>query len=562
MARKTRRVKGENVSAASTSEAVYPTAIYARLSVENSGKDDEGAAIENQIDVCREYIRGCPDLKLEKVYRDNGWTGTRMHRPAFDEMMEDIGEGRIRAVVVRDLSRFARNYIETGTYLEQIFPELDVRFISVKEQFDTLKTDGTNESLMIPLQNLINDLYSKDISRKVEAALRVQMETGTFAWRQIPYGYRWNEDHSNIVPDEETAPYVRKMFQWRSEGISKAEIVRKLNECHAPMYHSDDAGKTVRWAKSTVFQILCNPAYAGIRVCGKRHSAIYKGIRLEKRPSSEWYVTADAHEALVTADVFETVRKMNESEREKMQRKMRESAPDREKLVDLFDGKIFCADCGYRLYFRRHRMDCKDRHWFGYYYCSSSQIRKHLGCTPHGIRQKVLEEKVFAAIQLQIRAALDFQETIRIVKNGERDKEIRDDLNSRIQSVTMKLRGLKNRRARLYEDYVGGLLDEPEYAYAREHYEEEGEGLNAELDELAARKRAYQEAISPDNKWVRMMAGVRKERKLTKELVDAVIEQVKAFEGGGIEIVMRYQDVYDLTKEYLAKLGKAGNGNG
>src|SRR5574344_2038876 len=166
MARKSRKIQSEPQEIVQPSQ-IFPTAIYARLSVENSGKDDDGAALQNQIDVCREYIKTCPYLNLVDVYSDNGKTGTVFDRPAFNRLMDDIRDGSIKCLVVRDLSRFGRDYIESETYLERIFPKVDVRFISVKEQFDTFATDGSNESLMIPLQNLINDLYSKDISRKV-----------------------------------------------------------------------------------------------------------------------------------------------------------------------------------------------------------------------------------------------------------------------------------------------------------------------------------------------------------------------------------------------------------
>ena len=157
MGRKSRRNMKETAPVVQTGQEIILTAIYARLSVENSGKDDGGAAIASQIEICKEYIKECTELQLVKVYEDNGWTGTVMLRPAFDELMEDVRKGTIRAIVVRDLSRFGRNYIETGTYLEKIFPKLDVRFISVKERFDTFNVDKSNESLMVPLQNLIKN---------------------------------------------------------------------------------------------------------------------------------------------------------------------------------------------------------------------------------------------------------------------------------------------------------------------------------------------------------------------------------------------------------------------
>ena len=551
MARKSRRnsVTGnENIG---KGLEIYPAAIYARLSVENSGKDDGGAALENQIEVCREYVCEHPDLKLVKVYQDNGWTGTVMRRPAFDEMMEDAGNGLIKAIVVRDLSRFARNYIEMGTYLESILPDLGVRFVSVKERFDTLEAGGANESLAVPLQNLINDLYSKDISRKVETALRAQMERGAFRWRLIPYGYRWNEDRTNIVPDEETAPVVRQIFKWRLEGVSPKKMAKKLDEMGAPKYRQAEREEPGLWATSTISDILANPAYAGTRVYGVRHSAIYMGVKLEKRPEGEWHVTENAHEAIVDRETFDAVQESLKAKSEKRRESMRATAKGRAKLVDLFAGKAFCADCGHRLYFKRAKADCKNTYWFAHYHCGSVLMRNRPVCSYHYVRQKDLESKVLEAIRLQIKVALDYEELIAKYRAGAECAGFRDGLNAKIKSVSLKLNAVKGKRERLYEDYVAGLLDAGEYAYAKKAFEKGFEALDGELDALSAKKAEFSETISDKNKWVRMLKGVKRCKKLTQGLVDAVIEKVLVHEGGAVEIVFKYQDVFLLTEKYL-----------
>ena len=176
MARKSRKVAAAEPVCEAAPLQIFPTAIYARLSVENSGKSEKVDVITNQIEICKSYIAGCPYLDLVDVYVDNGRTGTVFDRPEFNRLMTDIKSGRIKCLVVRDLSRFGRDYIETGTYLERIFPQIGLRFIAIKEHYDNFDTDGSNESLMIPLQNMINALYSKDISRKVSTALKAQME--------------------------------------------------------------------------------------------------------------------------------------------------------------------------------------------------------------------------------------------------------------------------------------------------------------------------------------------------------------------------------------------------
>ena len=279
---------------------IFPTAIYARLSVENSGKSENVDVITNQIEICKSYIADRPYLNLVDTYIDNGRTGTVFDRPEFNRLMTDIKSGRIKCLVVRDLSRFGRDYIETGTYLERIFPQIGLRFIAIKENYDNLDTDGSNESLIIPLQNMINALYSKDISRKVSTALKAQMEQGTFQKRNLPYGYRWNAERSNMVIDEETAQYVRLMFKWKIEGWSIPMILDELDRLGAPNTElrkrqngtrTGDGCSCKGWYSSTLYGILTNPHYVGDTVLGRSMKAIYKGIKSHNvKNKDEWIV--------------------------------------------------------------------------------------------------------------------------------------------------------------------------------------------------------------------------------------------------------------------------------
>lgn len=557
MARKSRRNKSEVLPIVQTRQEIFPTAIYARLSVENCGKADDVAFV-NQIEICKEYVKECPDLQLVKVYEDNGWTGTVMRRPAFDEMMEDVRKGLIKAIVVRDLSRFGRNYIETGTYLEKIFPMLDVRFISVKERFDTSKVDRSNESLMVPLQNLINDLYSKDVSRKVETAIHTKMEEGTFKWSRLPYGYQWDEGHEKIIPDERTAPVIRDIFQWYADGMPYKKIVEKLNQLGIFKYHGEDEQEQKHWSASTISHILENPAYIGKRVYGCHHSALYKGIKRENVPEEKWYVIENAHEPLVTMEVYNKVKEKRLENAQKVQASMKKTAKIREKMIDLFKNKIFCADCGYKMYFHRQKKCGRNGSWHAHYYCSSTNKHKYLGCSYHYITQDSLHEKVFVALRMQIEVALDYETAIQKFKDSKADRDIRRQMDRKIQEISRRISTLQAKKTRLYEDFTEGLLDESEYSYAKETYCGEYDLLNQQLEELVAEREEYREMASPENKWIRMMKSIRGKRKLSQELVDAAIERVLVYEGGDIEIVMKYQDVFGLTRDYVTEMQEGG----
>lgn len=554
MARKSRRKPMlEPVAKNIAQPNIYPTAVYVRLSMENLGRDDNGATIENQKDVCREYISQCPDLQLLKVYEDNGWSGINMHRPAFEEMMGDVKTGTIKAIVVRDLSRFSRNYIEAGTYLEKIFPELGVRFISVKEQLDTSKVGDISDSLMVSLQNLINDFYSKDISRKTETALAIQMRAGTLRWRSVPYGYRRNEDRTNIVPDDERADFVRQMFEWAAEGVSQSEIVSRLNEANAPRAVASRSISN-RWVSDSVRTILRNPVYIGIRIMGKAHTALYKGIKRECTPPEQWHVFPDAHEPLVEREAFDKVQAIMDERARKWRETQDLTARDRERIKNLFHHKIFCGDCGSKMVLNRRKRRGKVKGSFGRYICTSSASyhpARGSSCSTHLILQTVLEEKVLAVLKTHIQIALDYGKLIEKFRNSDRDRNNRKRMDKAIRGVTQKMEAVHRKHTKLYEDYVDGVLDAEEYGFAKKAYMDEGERLNLQLDELVAEKKAYEDAMSPKNLWITLMHSVRNMKKLSQELVDATIERINVYEGNRIEVVMKYQDIFELTKSFL-----------
>ena len=547
---------------------IFPTAIYARLSVENSGKSENVDVIANQIEICKSYIADRPYLSLVDTYIDNGHTGTVFDRPEFNRLMTDIKSGRIKCLVVRDLSRFGRDYIETGTYLERIFPQIGLRFIAIKENYDNFDTDGSNESLMIPLQNMINALYSKDISRKVSTALKAQMEQGTFQKRNLPYGYRWNEEHTNMVIDEETASYVRLIFQRKIEGWSMPMILDELDRLGAPNTElrkrqngtrTGDGCSCKGWHKSTVYGILTNPHYVGDTVLGRSMVAIYKGIKSHNvKDKDEWIVFPNTHEAIISREDFQKVQDIMNAASEARQPQLQKSEELRATLINLFDGKIICADCGKRMYFHRKRVDKrKDGGWYAFYECSTYVGRRYEHCTAHYIRQDRLERDVLAAILLQVKAALDYDKLLDKLRGSEGEKNIRDKQNALITSLNLKLSGVSKKRTRLYEDFAEGILDEEEYTFAKKRYDEQFADLSRRLDEAVQRRSKFNEAMSVDNKWITLMKSVSTATQLSQELVDESVEMVKIHEDGAVELVMKYGDIYALTIQSIKEVQEA-----
>lgn len=568
MARKSRKAQAQPVAEVKKETAALPTAIYARLSVENSGKDDDGNSLQNQIAVCEDYLDGCPHLQLTEVYSDNGRTGTVFDRPAWNRLMDDVRTGKVQCIVVRDLSRFGRDYVETGNYLEKIFPALGTRFISVKENFDNFTCGNAMESLSVSLQNLVNAMYSRDISKKVSTALRAQMETGNFRNRNLPYGYLWNGDKTAYVVDEEAAAVVRQIFEWKRQEVSIYTIVERLKAggIESPERHKRRAGarngdniQGEGWCPSTIRGILQNRAYIGELICGKSETALYKGLKKRITEMDKWIVVPDAHPPIVSVSDFEAVERQMREDSTHRETAMEWSADIRAGMIDLFAGKIFCADCGKRMYYKRQRIcGCKNVTFRGVYDCSTHVRRGHATCFNHFIRQDALNEKVFNAIRDQLQVALDYEKLLLAMRGGSGEASVREKHKAAVASVKLRLNALKKKRAGLYESYAEGILNEEEYAFAKQTYEEQYEALNRLLDEAVERRERFLESISPDNKWLTMMRGVAGMTGLTQEVVDTIIEKVLVYGEGRIEVVFNYNDVFYTMLECVEQIKEAG----
>ena len=274
MARKSRKnqVLPESVQVQATEKTarqLLATAAYVRLSVENSGNSTDDT-LQTQIELVHNFIANHPDLKLADTYIDNGFTGTNFDRPEFERLMQDVKLGKIQCVVVKDLSRFGRDYLETGHYLETIFPRLNVRFIAVTDDFDSFRP-GDVESMATPIKNLVNSLYAKDISNKLRAVNANKRKRGERCGSFPPYGLKLTEDRKNYLPDQETVPYVRAIYVWKLLDVNKHEIVRRLELLQAPSprqlqrMHSDNTAHlqdNTTWLPGAVARILENPVYA------------------------------------------------------------------------------------------------------------------------------------------------------------------------------------------------------------------------------------------------------------------------------------------------------------
>ncbi len=549
-----------------TEKKLFSVGIYARLSIENSNRSEEKDVITTQIDFCKNYIAAQTDMNLVQTYIDNGATGTNFKRNGLLEMIRDLELGVIDTVVVRDFSRFGRNRIECLRYLTKIFPDLGVRFVAINDFYDSLTADETSFEVLI--KNIMNEFYSHDISRKTSTALRLQIKNGTFQKRILPYGYMWSEDKEEIIIDTEVSQYVQKMFQWRLEGLSFHGIAKRLDELQAILPEARNHQNGVRsgnctfaekWGKSSVQTILYNPHYTGDLVLGRTEMALYKGIKPHLVDENQWLTFPNNHPALVSHEDFSVIHNRRKELAKDRQEKKKESESERKKLVDLFTEKIFCADCGRKLWYRREQRKNKSQQttsWTGYYACSTYSRKLTPLCTSHRVRQTALNELVLEAIKMQIKVGIDYEEILRKLKDSAKDKSLREKQNAHISSLRLKLNGIRQRNNRLYKDFVEGILTQDEYVFTKESYQQEIEAYTLRLEEAQQRKLAFDEAMSSDNKWLSLVKSISRTRKLNQSLVDMAIHKVLVYEDGTVELVLNFHDIYQNMSKGVEEVEK------
>ena len=533
----------------------WPTAIYARLSVENSGKDDKGESIEGQVELCRDYIEEHPYLHLYDTYIDNGWTGTNTDRPAFQRLLKDIEKRKVRALVIKDFSRFSRDYIEAGNLLENVFPCLGVRFISVSDRYDSFETDGSSESLLIPLKNLINSYYSVDISRKVSTAIQARQLAAAYIPSMIPYGYIKSETQAyRFEPDPETRDIVARIFQMRIDGMPLNRIARTLQEEGIPSpgklrymrgTTTDKRYAASRWSAQLIKQILRNPTYLGSLVFGRMPTALYLG-----RPNyqsefdeSKWRVLEGMHEPLVTQEVFDRARAMADQGRKEWEERLAKREERRAADTPLFRGILFCGDCGSQMRYSRCYHKNKSH---GSYYCGAYDYGRCAG--RHTISQEKLKKIVWQSMQDQLLLYCEYRKIPELLQSKGGAGQL-EDCRKELQSLTLQVNSRRAKRERLYEDFTTGILSPEEYMALKKKFDDEYQELSAKANEVQARMIRLKKSFSGGNAWLQSVGLLEGQPEITPELVAALLERMLVYqnESGDIRLEIQYKYGEDMA---------------
>lgn len=542
-------------------------AMYLRLSRDDSIKAEQGDhgaskaesnSIGSQRELIRSFLNGQEDMELYDSYVDDGFSGSNFNRPEFKRMMEDIEAGRVNCVVVKDLSRFGRDYIEAGRYLEKIFPVLGVRFIALTDHYDSLSADTGERQIVLPVKNFINDSYCRDISTKVKSQLAVKRKSGECLSPFAVYGYRKSaEDRNKLVVDEYAAEIVRRIFRWKIEGMAVSAIAKRLNELHilSPSEYKRSLGLNYRggfaggsgsqWGSSSVKRILTDEVYLGHLIQGKTEKINYKVKKSIGKPKEEWVRVENTHEAVISESDFETVQNLLKTDGR--------ISPE-SRSVSPFMGLLFCGDCGEQMIRRTVKYKGSSR---VYYICSTKNRCE--GCSRHSIEENVLKELVGTAVR---RYANDFLAQQKLFEQA-REKETNMEAVAGCQRELARLKQEQDKYcglcAGLYEDLAQNVVTKEEFERLHREFQRKAEEVSrAQEQQQGLIKKMLQDGVASAGRLAKFRDSLKLDE-IDRHTLTSLVKRIDVYEGRRIEIEFYFQDEYQIMQEYAASLSVQGS---
>lgn len=532
---------------------------YIRLSKEDGDDKDESNSVTSQDKILDELICDLRNSSNDEyvvydTYIDDGFSGTDFNRPDFQRLLQDMKNGKINMVVVKDLSRLGRNYIESGNYIEQIFPLFNVRFVTKAEDIDSYYKPATVNNVMVPFKNLMNDEYCRDISNKIILANNARKRNGQYLGSFPLYGYKKDpNDKYKLIIDEEPAEIVRLIYKLFLEGKGRVTITKTLNDMgvlNPTAYKQKVLGQNyvnsfnmegnTLWCDTTVSHILKNEMYTGTLIQGKKKMISYKVHKQVDVPKENWIVVKNNHEPIIDMETFEKVQDI-------IKRDTRVKS-DGTGEVSLFAGYIRCADCLRAM--NKKSTNNKIKTYY-YYVCNTYRKKKEGACTKHTIRSDYLEKIVLESIKLQIDLALEMEKMIQKINKSPTRNLYNANIEKMIQSKTNELEKTKRLKKAVYEDWKLGAITQDEYFEYKTSYEQDAINIEESIKYLQEEKKKYEEQVLGDNSWIDSLKQKRNITTLTRDIIIELIDCVYIHEGGNITIKFKFADEYNRILEYI-----------
>lgn len=538
-------------------EYLYKAALYIRLSVEDGDKE-ESNSVTNQRMLLNDFLNDNPDIELYDTYIDDGFSGTDFERPGFEKLLEDLYSKKFNTVIVKDLSRLGRNYIEVGNYIEKIFPLFNIRFIAINDQIDSIKNPDSVNSVIVPFKNLINDEYCRDISNKIKAVLNVKMKKGEYVGAYAPYGYLKDpKDIHHLIIDEEAAKVVKLIYELTLNGLGRTAIAKKLNELGIlnPTGHraeelkmripvaEDKRNIKYSWCSTTVRQILKNAMYCGDTIQHKGKLISYKIHKRVLLPEEEWVVVKDTHEAIIDRETFDKVQKEILGRDTKM---------NSDGKISIFAGHIKCADCERAMSKKvASKYKGKTREYY-HYMCSAYMRSGGTKCSKHTIRNDELEQAVLESIKIQIGLISDIKRIKSEIENSTLLDNRKHLIEKNIGKCEEQLIIKRKLRKDSYEDWKLGNISEEEYNEYTKEYSSQIRKIEDNIDNYYKELKDLEQA-SMESDWIEHFMKYKNINSLSRELIDSLIDNIYIYENKKIKIKFKYEDEYNYLIDFIKR---------
>lgn len=533
--------------------ALWRAALYIRLS-KDDGDKQESNSVTYQREILKEHLKLHPDMEIYDIYIDDGWSGTNFDRPDFIRMMEDIYSGKVNCVVVKDLSRFCRNASEGGQYLDNTFVRLRVRFIAINNGIDTASNhmNAATQCISVGVTNVINESVAATTSVNVRGTLNVNRQQGKFIGSFASYGYQKDpSDHHKLVVDAETAPIVRMIFQKFINGQSIIGIAKTLNEMGIPnpstykklkgysYKHPVGASNDGLWPDSSVRMILRNRMYTGDMIQGKNTTVSYKIRQCRAVPKEDWIVVENTHEAIIDKETFEKAQAL-------FSRHTRSTPATGQ--VHPFAGLVHCSAC------KRSMSKKTNHHPYGtyhYFRCSTARKMQKSACTNHSIRMDKLEQAILVYLQTTIRTAVEFRELLKKINASPLRRQEASHLQKTLAVQQNERAKYMQAMADLYPDWKNGLLEQDEYLLIKANLKEKIAALDAMIQNLQKSINGCKDGVTAENDFISHFIKYQNIDHLSRAMLVELIEEILVYEGGKIEVTLKFRDAYEQVVEYI-----------
>lgn len=536
-------------------DKIYYAAIYLRLSKEDgdtsSGEKKESNSIANQRKLIEDYLNKHPEITLVQEFCDDGYTGANFDRPDFQRMMEQVKQRKINCIIVKDLSRFGRDYIDSGKYIEKIFPSLGIRFIAINDNYDSAQSHQAGNEIILPFKNLINDSYSRDISIKIRSNLDIKRRNGEFVGSHVVYGYRRSEEDKNkLVIDQTVAPIIQSIFAMKLDGFSPAQIADKLNNDGVPSpyeykrlsgsKYQSGFKKQIQtdWGAKAIYRILKNEMYTGTLVQGKTTTPNHKVKTRTTKDESDWMRTENAHDAIIPPALFDTVQRiMLEDTR----------SPSGDDSVHLFSGKVFCADCQNTMVRKRTRSAGKE---YVYFVCNTNKMDKK-SCDSHSIKEQAVCDVALAVIQAQVALALDLEAALGQLNGISWERREMERINAKIVRQEEIIEHNKQMKAHLYEDFKSEMITREEYDIFKAEFDKGIQEAKDAIARLVGNKNQISSGLTEQQSWLAQFREYENIQELNRRVVVHFIDRIEIAADKQVHVFLNNADQFQAIVEFL-----------